>query len=166
MNKPRWRDKWRALLDMKAAKNVAPETTLLGTMMDQVGASAATTTSPRPLKQGLTAWDEVEEWLEQMTMAQQYYHQHQKLSQSTSSTIYQNTNSPSQRYQETMATTKKKLTNSSSTSKTKTEGSAVLKPVTLIQNDQGNVSMTQKDIPITPSQLSNVGLWGLKIPQL
>lgn len=40
MNKPRWRDKWRALSDMRAARSVAQGTTSESMTTDQRGASA------------------------------------------------------------------------------------------------------------------------------
>lgn len=52
MNRPRWKDKWRALSDMKAARNVAQETTSKSMTTAQNGASDATITKAEMYRSG------------------------------------------------------------------------------------------------------------------
>jgi len=86
MNKPRWNDKWRALRDMKAARNAAVGTISADMMMAQVSALDAITTkkeqqmrgNPRYLAQNPAqkVWEEYAElyksWRQEMYLTSYY----------------------------------------------------------------------------------------------
>ena len=86
MNKPQWRDKWRALRDMRAARNVAAGTISADMMMAQVSALDAITTkkeqqirgNPRYLAQNPAqeVWEEYakvyKSWRQEMYLTNSY----------------------------------------------------------------------------------------------
>jgi len=121
MTKPKWEDKWQALLDMKNARHAAQKTTLGDILMEELSASDVSTQSEE-MHRRVVSRQQMSELLNRIEA--QYF---QNPFQST----YEDMDSPYTRSVRTMAIGNPTESNSSSSMTEKTESLAVFKQGTL-----------------------------------